>query len=453
MPSRKTRPARLLVGVLVAAAVASSVVLGGGAATAADRSPAGRLDEAVSASPGSVSVRGWAVDPDLRGAVTVRVVVDGTKRASVTANASRPDVGRARPADGPMHGVVATVTGVAAGTRSVCLVAANVGPGSDRQLGCRSVTVAKPVATAAPKPAPTPSPTPSRSPVSPNPLAAGQSRPSWSAAVEAQSAARAAGRTGVAAELDAIAGQPSAIWLGDWMDDATLVRQLGADVATARRQGRMPVFVLYAIPQRDCGLHSAGGFTDPRYRQWSSLVATTLKGTGAVVVVEPDALALLGDCPGQGDRTGLLKHAVDALADAGVAAYLDAGTSQWVDPTVMAKRLKAAGVDRARGFSTNVSNYRTTAEERAYAEKVRAALGGKARYVIDTSRNGRGWQGDWCNPSGVALGTTPRAVSDGTGLDALLWIKRPGESDGTCNGGPSAGTFSEALALGLIRGR
>ena len=29
--------------------------------------------------------------------------------------------------------------------------------------------------------------------------------------------------------------------------------------------------------------------------------------------------------------------------------------------------------------------------------------------------------------------------NDGSGLDALLWIKLPGESDGTCNGGPAAG--------------
>jgi endoglucanase len=33
-----------------------------------------------------------------------------------------------------------------------------------------------------------------------------------------------------------------------------------------------------------------------------------------------------------------------------------------------------------------------------------------------------------------------------------LWIKRPGESDGTCNGGPPAGTFWDAYAIGLVRG-
>jgi endoglucanase len=35
--------------------------------------------------------------------------------------------------------------------------------------------------------------------------------------------------------------------------------------------------------------------------------------------------------------------------------------------------------------------------------------------------------------------------------DAFLWIKAPGESDGTCNGGPSAGTWWPDYALGLAQ--
>jgi endoglucanase len=33
----------------------------------------------------------------------------------------------------------------------------------------------------------------------------------------------------------------------------------------------------------------------------------------------------------------------------------------------------------------------------------------------------------------------------------LLWIKRPGESDGTCNGGPSSGKWWPEYALGLAQ--
>jgi endoglucanase len=116
---------------------------------------------------------------------------------------------------------------------------------------------------------------------------------------------------------------------------------------------------------------------------------------------------------------------------------------------VMAARLESAGVQRARGFFTNVANYYPTAQEQAYAEKVSALTGG-SHYVIDTSRNGQGWRGTWCNGPGAGLGAAPRVVSDGTALDALLWVKTPGASDGTCNGGPAAGKWWSSFAQTLV---
>jgi endoglucanase len=115
----------------------------------------------------------------------------------------------------------------------------------------------------------------------------------------------------------------------------------------------------------------------------------------------------------------------------------------------MAELLRGAGIDRARGFATNVSNYRTTADERAYAVRVSDELGG-AHAVIDTSRNGTGPSAsdEWCNAPGRALGETPRTVDDAV-VDAVLWIKPPGESDGRCNGGPIAGDWWPANAIEL----
>jgi len=76
--------------------------------------------------------------------------------------------------------------------------------------------------------------------------------------------------------------------------------------------------------------------------------------------------------------------------------------------------------------------------------------------VIDTSRNGAGPAPDselnWCNPSGRALGTPPTVATGGAHADAYLWIKRPGESDGTCGkGDPPAGTFVNQYAIDLAR--
>ncbi|MDQ4138474.1 MAG: glycoside hydrolase family 6 protein, partial [Actinomycetota bacterium] len=66
----------------------------------------------------------------------------------------------------------------------------------------------------------------------------------------------------------------------------------------------------------------------------------------------------------------------------------------------------------------------------------------QAHFVIDTSRNGQGpwaapagWEGDaevWCNPPDRGLGIRPTTDTGDPLLDAYLWIKVPGESDGRC---------------------
>ena len=71
--------------------------------------------------------------------------------------------------------------------------------------------------------------------------------------------------------------------------------------------------------------------------------------------------------------------------------------------------------------------------------------------MIDTSRAGGSVAaGQWCNPSGAKIGADPTAATGHAGADAFLWIKDVGESDGTCNGGPSAGQFWLSYALSLV---
>jgi endoglucanase len=36
-------------------------------------------------------------------------------------------------------------------------------------------------------------------------------------------------------------------------------------------------------------------------------------------------------------------------------------------------------------------------------------------------------------------------------VHAFLWIKKPGESDGECNGGPKAGQWWTEMAIGLAK--
>ncbi|MGN6406751.1 MAG: glycoside hydrolase family 6 protein [Curtobacterium sp.] len=282
--------------------------------------------------------------------------------------------------------------------------------------------------------------------------ASGPYRSDTSEAAKQASALATSDPSGAAA-AQTIAKYPVAIWLGDWTQGATLTRTIDQAIAGAERTGTTAVFVTYAIPQRDCGGYSAGGFDEATYDAWVDQIVARVAGHRAAVIVEPDSLAMLSNtaCSETLDaqRYRILAREVAAFTAAGVPAYLDAGNSNWVPPAVMASRLNSAGVQRARGFFTNVANYYPTAQEQAYAEKVSAVTGG-SHYVIDTSRNGQGWRGTWCNGPGSGLGTTPRVVSDGSGLDALLWVKTPGASDGTCNGGPAAGKWWSAFAKSLV---
>ncbi len=266
-------------------------------------------------------------------------------------------------------------------------------------------------------------------------------------------AARAATQPGRspadAAALAELASVPTATWLGAWSGDVTAaVRQ---EVAAAQAAGAVPVFVTYNVPGRDCGGYSSGGMDSPAgYLQWVQAVAAGLGTAQAVVVVEPDALAQL--CGDQAARLDMLRSAVDVLErNPGTHTYLDAGHANWIDAATMAGRLRAAGGTAADGFALNVSNFETTAGNVAYGQQISSLLGG-AHFVVDTSRNGNGPGAGWCNPAGRAVGERPTARTGQARVDAYLWIKQVGESDGTCNGGPSAGTFWDAYAIGLIRG-
>jgi endoglucanase len=259
-----------------------------------------------------------------------------------------------------------------------------------------------------------------------------------------------------------IAGRAQALWLTDSYAVGQ-VRKVASDYAQrAHRRKKTPVLAIYAIPDRDCGQYSAGGFDARTYRRWIGRVAAGLKGKHAIAILEPDALALAGSaqCAAAGDRLGLLKHAARTLHAAGVWVYIDAGHSNWQPADVVASRLVTSGIKKyARGFSLNVSNYQTTRAERAYGDRVVSQLRKRGvkgkKYVVETARNGANNPpagSDWCNPVGQRLGKPserPRMVRKGN-LDAFVWVKHPGESDGACNGGPNAGAWWPEGALRLL---
>ncbi|WP_250285828.1 MULTISPECIES: glycoside hydrolase family 6 protein [unclassified Frankia] len=270
-------------------------------------------------------------------------------------------------------------------------------------------------------------------------------------------AARLRGQDPVnAALLDKIANTPQAMWLGDWFPTARVRAIVAERVDSARAAQAVAVFAVYHIPARDCGGYSAGGANSPdEYSAWISEVAAGIGAGPAVVVLEPDAIAGADCLPAAGQRTRytLIREAGTLLTRHGATVYLDAGQPDWRSATEMAGRLRLAGVSAVRGFALNTANFVATADLLAYGNQIVAELGGSGHFVVDTSRNGRGPAPDrqWCNPPGRALGARPTTQTGDEHADAFLWVKGPGESDGTCNGGPPAGEFWQPYALDLAR--
>lgn len=254
-----------------------------------------------------------------------------------------------------------------------------------------------------------------------------------------------------------IADQPTAVWFTEY-DPGAITREVRAVTSAAAGQGRVPVLVPYAIPGRDCGGASQGGAPSPEaYDTWIGNFAAGLGRSPVIVVLEPDAIAQ-SDCLSEDERAARFASLARAgraihAADARARVYFDAGHSGWRDAEEMAGLLRAAGAATSGdGVFTNVSNFHRTSDEVAYARRVLKALGGPARLgaVIDTSRNGRGAppDGQWCDPAGRALGHAPTTHTGEARVDAYLWVKLPGESDG-CRG--AAGSFTPDYAYDLAR--
>ena len=262
-----------------------------------------------------------------------------------------------------------------------------------------------------------------------------------------------------AADLGALPTTAAGIWiLPEVHPTSSVTAYVDSLAATANAQGALPVIVIYGIPNRDCNNQSAGGLSEAEYPGWITAIANGLAGHSAAVILEPDSLALASDCNNVDTRVAQIRDAVarlnatdSAITGTDLSIYLDGGHSTWLAADVQAGLLQRAGIENVRGFATNVSNFNSTASEQAYDEQVSSLTGG-SHYVIDTSRNGNGTNGEWCNPSGRKLGDTPGTAGIAGKQDANLWIKNPGESDGECNGGPAAGQWWNDGALALVRG-
>ncbi|MCQ4211984.1 glycoside hydrolase family 6 protein [Streptomyces longispororuber] len=255
-----------------------------------------------------------------------------------------------------------------------------------------------------------------------------------------------------------IAEQPS----GEWIIPENAEDQARGYTEAAKKANRDALLVVYNIPHRDCGNYSQGGAADGNaYRAFIDQVAAGIGDRPATVILEPDAVQhMVDNCTPEQfheERYDLLKGAIAKFKSLkNTTVYLDAGNAGWGKPDQIFQPLQWSGIDQADGFSVNVSNFYSTEESVKYGKELSAKVGNKP-FVVDTSRNGNGpYTGGkaderWCNPPGRALGEAPTTKTGDPLVKAYLWVKRPGESDGTCKGGPKAGDWWGEYALKLAQ--
>lgn len=337
--------------------------------------------------------------------------------------------------------------------------------------------------------------------------------PSYGSKVSASIAAHPA----AAAQLERLKQLPTAVWI-DRIAAVDRVPVVLEDVKkVASRSGRnvLPVFVVYNLPNRDCSAKSSNGELsleeggEQRYRaEFIDRIAAAFAAHPTqriAVVLEPDSLPNLVtnlSVPKCAVSQHVYKHsvayAIARLSLPNVFLYLDSAHAGWLGwdnnrakmvDVVKDALLMAGGLDRIRGFATNVSNYtpldgeegrrlepsNPCPNELTFVQKLSQDLEAKGLtgkgFIIDTSRNGKSgarsrW-GAWCNVAGAGLGERPRAAPTAL-VDAYFWVNPPGDSDGTSDAmatrfdescvskdsapnAPEAGQWFDAYALELVK--
>jgi cellulose 1,4-beta-cellobiosidase len=186
-----------------------------------------------------------------------------------------------------------------------------------------------------------------------------------------------------------------------------------------------------------------------------------------VLIIEPDSLPNLitnlqvSKCANAASAyKEATQYALKQLNLPNVAMYMDAGHGGWLGwdanlkpgAQIFIDTFKAAGSpSRVRGLAINVANwnsvngpdefpspYNKAQNEAKYAALLAPHLtsgGFPAHFIVDTARNGkqgiRSEWGSWCNIEGAGFGTRPTTSTGDSLIDAFVWVKPGGESDGT----------------------
>jgi cellulose 1,4-beta-cellobiosidase len=259
--------------------------------------------------------------------------------------------------------------------------------------------------------------------------------------------------------------------------------------------------VIYDLPNRDCYALASNGelllannglniykteYIDPIVK-----IIQQYPDVRVAAIIEPDSLPNAitnrgkkqtsdgegcSDTVLQGYEDGIA-YAIQKLALPHTALYLDAAHSGWLGYTREARlamitkfkdvATKAGGLNLIRGLAINVANYtpldahealplpagapfkkyfedNMIKSENPYATELSQLMKEAgfpyAQIIIDTGRNGepqsRSVWGNWCNIARARIGEKPKALPR-PDVDAYVWVKPPGESDGSSENAPA----------------
>ncbi|CDO73586.1 Carbohydrate-Binding Module Family 1 / Glycoside Hydrolase Family 6 protein [Trametes cinnabarina] len=300
-------------------------------------------------------------------------------------------------------------------------------------------------------------------------------------AAEVQAAASSISDATLKSKAASIANIPTFTWL----DSVSKVPDLGTYLADAdsiqKSTGKKQLvqIVVYDLPDRDCAAKASNGeFSiadggQQKYYNYIDQIVAQIKqypDVRVVAVIEPDSLANLvtnlnvQKCANaEATYKACVTYALQQLSSVGVYQYMDAGHAGWlgwpanIQPaaTLFAQMFKSANSSPfIRGLATNVANYNALTaaspdpitqgnpnyDESHYINALGpmlASSGFPAQFIVDQGRAGqqnlRQQWGDWCNIKNAGFGTRPTTSTGNPLIDAIVWVKPGGESDGTSN--------------------
>jgi hypothetical protein len=200
----------------------------------------------------------------------------------------------------------------------------------------------------------------------------------------------------------------------------------------------------------------------PPFRRRVDEMAAATGRRPAVYLLELDAIGSsscidkVGSMPEWAADLRYEMNALQALPHTVVC--VEGGYSDSNSVAYTARILNAIGVNKIRGFFTNDTHENWTINEVRWGEKISKLTHG-AHFIVDTAANGNGpkvnrnrvkyGNDDLCNPPDRSLGPMDTTTSGSPDVDAFLWTHPPGNSSGSCAGGPASGTFWAAYAVGL----